>query len=173
MLFKMISCAFSSFFLILIQGYILILERAERVVERERERETLVWERSIYWLSPIHAPTRDQTGNPGMCPHWELDPKPFGARMMLHPTEPPTRAFMCIFKMECCCEVGRASLPAAVVQRRRMVETWQKKLGSKPSNWSWDKIKIPFFSSLHGHSRWNREKTGPWSQTIENWATEG
>ena len=42
------------------------------------ERETL-----IGWL-----PTRDQTNNLGMCPHWELSPWHFGLQPLLQPTEP-------------------------------------------------------------------------------------
>ena len=42
--------------------------------ETEREKKTLMG-----W-PPAHARTRDQTHNLGMCPDWESNPQPFGAR---------------------------------------------------------------------------------------------
>ena len=46
--------------------------------ERGRERETLMWERNISQLPPIHTPTRNGTRNLGMCPDQEWNPQPFG-----------------------------------------------------------------------------------------------
>ena len=34
------------------------------ILETEREKNT-------DWLPPVHAPTKDQTFNQGMCPDWE------------------------------------------------------------------------------------------------------
>ena len=48
----------------------MILENQER---RQRERE-------IDQLPPVHSPIRDGTPNLAMCPDWELNPPPFGAR---------------------------------------------------------------------------------------------
>ena len=39
-----------------------------REIERERKRETFMWERNIDQLLPISAPRRDQTCNLGLCP---------------------------------------------------------------------------------------------------------
>ena len=68
--------------------------------ERERERgkrETLMWERSMYWLPPIHAQTGDWTCNLGMSPDGESKPQPFRYEMMLHPAEPHWPGLFCDF----------------------------------------------------------------------------
>ena len=49
------------------------------MLERERGRETLMWERNIDWLPSIYALTGNQTCNLLVCAH----------RMMLPPAEPP------------------------------------------------------------------------------------
>ena len=36
-----------------------------------------MWERHIDWLTLVWALTRDQTCNPGMCPDWESNLRPF------------------------------------------------------------------------------------------------
>ena len=53
--------------------FLLISERG-----KEKERETLMWERNIDQLPPMRALTGDQTCNLGMCPDWELNLQPFG-----------------------------------------------------------------------------------------------
>lgn len=39
-------------------------------------------------LSPVRAPTENQTRNPGMCLYWESNPQPFGFWTKLQPSEP-------------------------------------------------------------------------------------
>ena len=48
--------------------------------ERERERETLMRERNIDQFPPMCALTGDRTHSIDMCPDWELNMQPFGAR---------------------------------------------------------------------------------------------
>ena len=55
--------------------------------ERKEGRETLMRKRSTDWFLPTSTWTGDWTHNPGMCPNWELNPQPFGYRMMFQPTE--------------------------------------------------------------------------------------
>ena len=43
---------------------------------------------NIDWLPLICALIRDQTHNPGMCPHWESNQQPFTLRDDAQPTEP-------------------------------------------------------------------------------------
>ena len=67
--------------LILIQGYVSFIDFREKMgTERERERETSMWERNIYWLLPIYALTGDRTWNLGMCPNQGSNPQHFGVR---------------------------------------------------------------------------------------------
>ena len=46
-----------------------------------------MWEKNINWLPLAHTPTRDWTGNPNMCPDWELNQWPFGLQDDGQPTE--------------------------------------------------------------------------------------
>ena len=46
--------------------------------EREKERETVVWEK--HWLPLVCNPTRYRTPNLGNCPDWEWNLRPFGIR---------------------------------------------------------------------------------------------
>ena len=55
----------------------MLIDFRERRRERARERETLMWERNINGLPPVHTPTGDQTSNLGMCPDQELNPQCF------------------------------------------------------------------------------------------------
>ena len=48
--------------------------------ERERERDTMMWERNINLLPPVHTLTRDATHKPGMCPDSESNQQPFSAQ---------------------------------------------------------------------------------------------
>ena len=58
----------------------------ERVKGRERERETLMCER--YIVASRTPPTGDLAHNPGMCPDWELNWRPFGSQASTESTEP-------------------------------------------------------------------------------------
>ena len=69
----------------------LLLEREEG---RERERNIDVRE-TVIGLPPVHAPTRNQTHNLGMCPDWESNPQPFGVWDDA-PTELPGQGSICI-----------------------------------------------------------------------------
>lgn len=48
--------------------------------EEGSERETAIWERNIDRLPSLHAPTRDWTHNPTMCPHQESNRQPCTGR---------------------------------------------------------------------------------------------
>ena len=63
---------FFSFFFFFLIGF------RERGRERERERERNIVARNINQLSPVHALTKDQTCNLGMCPDQGLNLQPFG-----------------------------------------------------------------------------------------------
>ena len=59
----------------------LLLERGEGR-KKERERNINVW-------LPLNAPpTGDLASNPGMCPDWESNLRPFGSQASAQPTEP-------------------------------------------------------------------------------------
>ena len=45
-------------------------------------------ERNSDHLPLVCAPTRDGSCNPGMCPDWELDQRPFDLQDDAQPTEP-------------------------------------------------------------------------------------
>ena len=60
-----------SIFLILTWGYVFL-----KKMIWERERETTMWERNIYWLLPVHTLTH----NLGMRPDQELNPQPFSVQ---------------------------------------------------------------------------------------------
>ena len=66
-------------------------EKRERERQRDRERQRQrERERNINQLPPVHAPSRYQIHNLGMCPGQELNLQPSGVhRTMLQPTEPP------------------------------------------------------------------------------------
>ena len=55
---------------------------------RKRNRETSMCERNIDGLPLAGALAGDQTYNPGMCPDWELNWRPFGLQDDTQPTEP-------------------------------------------------------------------------------------
>ena len=44
--------------------------------------------RDIDWLLLVGTRTRDRSHNPGMCPDWELNQRPFGLRSNTQPIEP-------------------------------------------------------------------------------------
>ena len=67
------------FFRVLTQGYVFIDFR-KREKQGGGERETLMRERNIDQLPPIHTLTEDQTHNLGMCPDRGLNPQTFGAQ---------------------------------------------------------------------------------------------
>ena len=51
-------------------------------MEKERERKIHVW-------LPLHVPpTGDLAHNPGMCPDWESNWRPFGSQVGTQSTEP-------------------------------------------------------------------------------------
>ena len=50
----------------------------------DTERETSIWERNIIWLPLLCAPIGDQTHNPGILPHQELDPQSFSLQCSNH-----------------------------------------------------------------------------------------
>ena len=45
---------------------------------RERERERYWCERETPTVASGICPTKDQPHDPGLCPDWEMNPKPFG-----------------------------------------------------------------------------------------------
>ena len=55
--------------------------------ERRRKRETLMWERNIYWLPSICVCTCDWACSLGVCPEWESNPQILGYRRMLQLTK--------------------------------------------------------------------------------------
>ena len=65
----------------------MILERGEGR-EKEKERNIDVKEKHSSVASHTH-PDRDQAQNPGMCPDWELNQRPFGLCDDAQPTKPP------------------------------------------------------------------------------------
>ena len=54
----------------------------ERGGEKERERNINVW------LPFTCPPTEDLACNPGICPDWELNQRPFGSQASTQSTEP-------------------------------------------------------------------------------------
>ena len=75
----LVNLPFLGFFFFFLR-FDLVLERGEG---REKERE-----RNISWLPLIHALTGGQTCNPGTCPDWALNQRPFALREDTQPTEP-------------------------------------------------------------------------------------
>ena len=57
-------------------------------------------ERNINQLPLMHAPPRNQTHNPGMCPDWELNQQPFGLQAGAHSTEPQQPGLFFSFKTD-------------------------------------------------------------------------
>ena len=55
--------------------------------ERERERETVMWETNIDWLPSPRTLIREGTCNLSMCPDWELNLRPFIYRMLFQPSK--------------------------------------------------------------------------------------
>ena len=55
---------------------------------RKRGRETWMWERNIHWLPLAHALTGDWAHNPGLCPDWESNQRPFALWDDAQPTQP-------------------------------------------------------------------------------------
>ena len=51
-------------------------------MEKGRERNINVW------LPLAHSPTGDLSQNPGMCPDWESNQRPFGLQADTQSTEP-------------------------------------------------------------------------------------
>ena len=60
------------------------------LTEREKEKESSMWDRNINQLPPLHAPTGIQTHSLGMCPDRGSNPQPWGAQDNA-PTEPPSQ----------------------------------------------------------------------------------
>ena len=55
-------------------------------MSRERGRDgERKGEKHQYVVASHMAPTGDLACNPGMCPDWELNPRPFGSQPMLNP----------------------------------------------------------------------------------------
>ena len=67
-------------FFIFILFIYLFLDRGEGR-EKDRERNINVW------LPFTHPPTGDLACNPGMCPDWELNQRPFGLQASTQSTE--------------------------------------------------------------------------------------
>ena len=60
----------------------------ERRREGERGRETSMRQRNSTWLPLAYIPTRFQTCNPGMCPDWESNWRPFALQDDAQAAEP-------------------------------------------------------------------------------------
>ena len=61
--------------------YLFVFREKGREGEREREKHQ--------WVVASRAPlTRDLAQNPGMCPDWELNWRPFGSQAGTQSTEP-------------------------------------------------------------------------------------
>ena len=64
----------------------------ERGREGEREGEKHQWV-----VASFAPPTWDPTHNPGMCPDWESNWRPFGLQAGTQSTEPPQPGHVCEF----------------------------------------------------------------------------
>ena len=63
----------------------IFLERGEG---REKERERNISMQEIHLLVASHAPPNgDLACNPGMCPDWESNQRPFGLQDDMQPTD--------------------------------------------------------------------------------------
>ena len=73
--------------------YLFIFRQRGREGEREGEKHQ--------WAVVSHAPpTGDLACNPGMCPDWELNWRPFASQASTQPTEPhQLRLFYCYFRI--------------------------------------------------------------------------
>ena len=67
------------FDIVLLLIYLLIYREVKG--ERKRRRETSIG-------ASCSGPTRDGTSNPGICPNWESNQKPFSSQYHSQPTEP-------------------------------------------------------------------------------------
>ena len=61
---------------------------------RERQRETLMWEKNISWFHSLYPLNWDGTCNLSMCPEWGSNLQLLVHRMMFQPTEPPGQGIM-------------------------------------------------------------------------------
>ena len=82
---KMVNFVLCAFYHNFITFKILFIFKGE---EREKERKRNMDMRNIYPILLVLVPTRDQTCNPGMCPNWESNRRPFTLQDNDQPTEP-------------------------------------------------------------------------------------
>ena len=70
--------------------FILFLERGKGK-EKERERNI------SGWFPLPHPPTGDLVCNPGICPYWELNWRPFGSQAGLNPLSYSSQGYKLLF----------------------------------------------------------------------------
>ena len=103
--------------LIIFKDFIyLFLERGEG---REIERERNINVQEIHQLVASHiSPPGDLACNPGMCPDWELNGRPFGSQTGTQSTEPHQPGLEVVFKQGC--PAGFGLHGPEILQRERL-----------------------------------------------------
>ena len=74
--------------------YLLIFRKKGREGEREGEKHQCV-------VASHSPPSGDLACNPGMCPDWELNGRPFGSQTGTQSTEPHQPGLEVVFKQGC------------------------------------------------------------------------
>ena len=84
---KSILLSFYIFFKIQVSFLKILLTYFQREGKGRRERNMEVWEKHLS-VASLTSPTGDLAHNPGMCPDWELNQRPFGSQASAQSTEP-------------------------------------------------------------------------------------